>query len=261
MMNTYLLSLSSLQLTLLLAIIFIFIGQVLLYIVQKHIKKSYLVGWGLYENFAQTVGGIFSIILAFVTISVWQSHAAVNDLVSKEANAIYNIYRTVDAYSPVDRREAKERLTEYLQEVVEAEWSFMEKGIPDKKALQKLKSFHDLVIHIEPKNNTELSAHQEVLRLMSEYRELRRNRVMTTEPFIGDILWVVLISNLTVFAIALCFVEVESYPVHSIQLALCLLGISCIFSLLILYNYPFLGPAAVTAEPFRSILEIYVPLR
>jgi len=259
-MNTFLLSLSSLQLVLFLAITFIFIGQVLLYIVQKHIKKSYLVGWGTYESFAQTVGGIFSIILAFVTISVWQSHGAISDLVGKEANAIYNIYRTVDAFSPVDRREAKERLTEYLQEVVETEWSFMEKGIPDKKALQKLKSFHDLVIHIEPKNNTELSAYQEVLRLMSEYRELRRNRVMTTEPLIGDILWLVLISNLLVFAIALCFVEVESYPVHSMQLALCSLGISGIFSLLILYNYPFLGPVAVSAEPFKSILEIYVPL-
>ena len=259
-MNTFFLSLSSLQLALLLAITFIFIGQVLLYIVQKHIQKKYLVGWGTYDGFASTLGGIFSIILAFVTISVWQSHAAVNNLVGKEANAIYNIYRTVDAYSPVERREAREKLKEYIEEVVETEWSFMEQRIPDKKALEKLKSFHDLIIHIEPKNNTELSAHQEVLRLMSEYRELRRNRVMTTEPLIGDILWVVLICNLLVFAIALCFVEVDNYLVHSMQLALCSLVISAIFSLLILYNYPFLGPEAVTVKPFKSILEVYVPL-
>jgi hypothetical protein len=252
-------SLSSLEFALLMAAIFIIAGQLLLFLIQKYIKKKYLIGWGNVDSeFLAAITGIFSLILAFVTISVWQSHSDINNIVSKEANAIYNIYRTIDAYPPIERDQAKEKLRDYVKEVIHSEWPAMANGAPDTKTIEKAKAFHDLVIHFSPKNNQELAAHQEVLRLMSEYRELRRNRVMTIEPLIGGLLWFVLLSTLSVFYIALCFLEIKGYQIHALQVALLSVAISATFSLLVLYDYPFLGPQGISVDPFKSVLEVYM---
>jgi hypothetical protein len=71
MLKALLHSLSSLEFALFMAAIFIVAGQLLLFLIQKYIKKKYLIGWGNIDSeFLAAITGIFSLILAFVTISV-----------------------------------------------------------------------------------------------------------------------------------------------------------------------------------------------
>jgi len=50
------------------------------------------------------------------------------------------------------------------------------------------------------------------------------------------------------------------FTLSSLEVALFAVFISVIFSLLILYDYPFSGPEAVFVGPFKSLLDGYLPM-
>ena len=177
-MTSLILNLPSIMLLLLMMTTFILGGLVILSLVQKYATWLHFedhTDFG--EIFANSMSVIFGFILAFITITVWQNYNNVSDTVSKEANALFNMYRTIEAYPPEVREEGQKQLKIYVREVIETEWPLLAKGQYDLRAYQDLRVFHELIIHYVPKNNGELAAQQEELRLLSIYRELRRNRV------------------------------------------------------------------------------------
>ena len=171
------------------------------------------------------------------------------------------MYRTTQALPAAVSDKYHEALKLYVEEVIEIEWPAMEKGNDNIQALKKLKMFNDLVVPYIPKNNGELNAHAEILRPLSEYRELRRDRVMSIKPLIANILWFLLIFNSIIITLLLCLADIKSYRIHSFVFILFSSAVSVIFSLLILYNYPFSGPQAISVEPIKKLLEVYFPLK
>jgi Protein of unknown function (DUF4239) len=260
-MNIFLDSFSAPSLFLLMIVLFVIVGQIILFIVQKYI----IVRVALNERLLATpaiacVIGIFTVVLAFLAISVWQSHGNIKVTVGKESNAIYSIFRTLDAYPPALREVAKDKLTIYVQEVVDREWSMMKPGETDYAALQKLKSFHDSVIHFVPTNNGELVAHQELMTHFSTYRELRRDRLMSVGPLVGNTMWLVLSLGTLIMMIFLSCLQTPSYLNLATLLSFFSAMVSLVFSLLILDNYPFMGPEAIGSGTFQQLLKIYFPL-
>jgi hypothetical protein len=80
------------------------------------------------EIFSDSIVVIFGFILAFVTIAVWQKHDAAAETVSKEASALFNIYRTLESYPPEIRDEARAKLTTYVRKLVDHEWPALTHG-------------------------------------------------------------------------------------------------------------------------------------
>jgi Protein of unknown function (DUF4239) len=256
MIANYLSEFSILGLVLFLLSTFIIVGQAFLFIAYKTAFKFHKE-----ERFAPTamsaLNGLFSLIIAFVTIAVWEDHGNISNMIGKEANCIYNIYRTLDAYPPNVRESGKEKLGLYVTEVVEKEWPLMKTGKPDHEAIKRLKSFHDSIIFFKPTDNGEIVGHQEVLKLMSEYRELRRNRVMSTKPLIGYSVWVLLSISSLLYSLILCLLNMPSYRSHAIYIGFYSALLSVPFTLLILVNNPFNGPDAIGPEPFKTLLDYY----
>jgi hypothetical protein len=258
-MNNLIIKYSIPELVIVIAISFIVITQFLLYIMHKTNLRGSLIGGGQ-GSFVTALNAIFAIIIGFVTIGVWQSHSRINQIVDKETNNIWNLYRTTQALPQPVRDKCHEALKLYVEEVIEKEWPAMSKGNDNIQALKKLKAFNDLVVPYIPQNNGELNAHAETLRLLSEYRELRRDRVMSIKPLIANLLWFLLIFNSLMITLLLCLADIKSYRIHSFAFILFSSALSVIFSLLILYNYPFSGPQAISVEPFKKLLEVYFPL-
>ena len=237
---------------------FILGGLVMLCLVQKYVTWLHFADHTDFgEIFANSMSVIFGFILAFITITVWQNYNNVSDTVSKEANTLFNMYRTIEAYPPEVRDEGQKQLKIYVQEVVETEWPLLAKGQYDLRAYQDLKYFHDLIIHYVPKNNGELAAQQEELRLLSSYRELRRNRVESAKSLIDKPMWTALIFSAVLFLFFSSLFKMRNLRIHATMIALLGTSISLIFYLLILYNNPFIGPSALQSEPFERLLDYY----
>lgn len=257
-MTALILNLPSIMLLLLMMTTFILGGLVMLCLVQKYVTWLHFedhTDFG--EIFANSMSVIFGFILAFITITVWQNYNNVSDTVSKEANTLFNMYRTIEAYPPEVREEGQKQLKIYVREVVETEWPLLAKGQYDLRAYQDLRSFHELIIHYVPKNNGELTAQQEELRLLSIYRELRRNRVESAKSLIDKPMWMALIFSAVLFLFFSSLFKMKNLRIHATMIALLGTSISLIFYLLILYDNPFIGPSALQSEPFERLLHYY----
>jgi hypothetical protein len=257
-MINYFLALSAPALLLILISIFIIISLTLLFITQKYLRILIIdkhVEYG--DIFTNSLAMIFGFIIGFIAVSVWESYNDLNNTVSKEANAIHNMYRTIEAYPANTAEKGKEILEDYVQEVIEKEWPLLSRDKFDPIAYKKLTLFYDLIVSFKPSDFAELAAHQEMLNLIANYRELRRDRVHNAKAILDPSIWLALESSAFLFVLISCLFEMRTMRIHIILISLLASGLAVVFFLLLMYNHPFMGPNAIQPEAFTMLLEFY----
>jgi len=60
-----------------------------------------------------------------------------------------------------------------------------------------------------------------------------------------------------IFLLYLCFFDLPSFLHHAIMVGALAMLLGLVFYLLVLYNYPFDEPSAVSAEAFRKLLDYW----
>ncbi|MSR09377.1 MAG: DUF4239 domain-containing protein [Gammaproteobacteria bacterium] len=251
-----LLSLPSWALLLFLLVFFIGVGRSTLFVVQKYCKK-----FKVSERFSvgeTAMSGVYALVLAFVTIGVWESHNKLEYVVAKEAGTLLNIYRLLDAYPITMRDEEKARIKIYIQAVINEEWPYMARDEIAAVTVPKIMAILQPIVRYIPANNGEAAVQAESLRLISDYRELHVSRLEGARSLIGVYVWTTLIGSSFIFLLYLCFMNIQSRHLHSILIFLCSSTIAWIFFLLILYDRPFMGPAAISSKPFSVLLNVYM---
>ena len=113
------------------------------------------------------------------------------------------------------------------------------------------------IVQYNPTNYRELAAQSENLRLISQFRELHRNRLEGARSLIGFFVWIALLAISFIFILFLCFIHIQSRHLHRILLFLSSSSLAWIFFILILYDRPFMGPAAISPQPFLLLLNTY----
>jgi len=250
-----LLSLPWWAILLLLLVFFIGVGQAILFLTLK-----YVTNFKLSEGFSvgeTAMSGVFALILAFVTIGVWESHNKLEDIVGREANALLNIYRTLDAYPSALRDEERNNIKIYLQSVINEEWPHLERDEITAVTVPKIVAILQPIVQYNPTNYRELAAQSENLRIISQFRELHRNRLEGSKSLIGFFVWTALLATSFIFILFLCLLQIQSRHLHRILLLLSSSSLAWIFFILILYDRPFTGPAAISPQPFILLLKIY----
>ena len=114
-----------------------------------------------------------------------------------------------------------------------------------------------LILTFNPRNNGELVLHQETMRKVSEYRELRHDRIMGGSPKLGSPMWIILIGGTILFLLYLCFFDVPSFSHHAFMLGALAIFLGLVFYLLVLYNFPFDEPTAISADAFKKLLDYW----
>ena len=103
---------------------FIIISLAMLFVLQKYCRSLLFTDHTDFaEIFSDALGIVFGLILAFVTISVWQSYSNIGSAVTKEADALSPIYKLLDAYPPEMRQEGRVILRKYVKEVIDGDWA------------------------------------------------------------------------------------------------------------------------------------------
>jgi hypothetical protein len=212
------------------------------------------------ETYSDAIGIIFAFVLSLVTVTAWQTHNDISNSVAKEATTLFNIYRTLDSYPPEIRERGREELRDFIYEVINSEWPSMKKGQYDTKASLKFLNFGNLVGQYKPKDYAELAAQQEELRLLSNYRELRGIRIENTKPLIDNNLLLILSLSAMVYLFYQSLYKMIQLRVHLIMYLALTTSIGLVFIMILIFNNPFIGPSAISPEPFQKLLNYYWPL-
>jgi hypothetical protein len=201
------------------------------------------------------MGVVFSLVFAFVTVLVWQNYNGVSDAVAKEASTLNNVYRVFSAFKPEVDKTGKSQVRAYVNTVITEEWPLLSKGEFSINAYKEMTALEDFVIHIKPQNMGESNAHQQLLHLTLQATELRRSRIYNAKFALASPAWAGLIMSLLIFLIFSCLFRMKSQKIHLILILFLSLTVVGILYFLILFIHPFLGPLAITSNPFTGLLN------
>lgn len=239
-------------------VLFVLVSLSLLFAIQKLLKRLHFdnhTDFG--EIFSDAIGVIFSLILAFVTISVWENYNNTSDVVSREASTLHSMYRNLDSYPPGIRDAGQQDLRDYVREVIDVEWPMLANDQRDPLTYPLLRKVNALIVDYKPTTLGELPVQQEMLRLLSTYRELRRDRVEGAKGLLDSAMWTVLLTSCFITIVYSCMFKMQDIRIHAFMLSSLAASLGLIFALLLSYSSPYSGPSAISPEPFVHLLDYY----
>jgi len=197
---------------------------------------------------------VYSILLAFVVVTVWQNFDKANMSVETEANYLADLYRDAEAFSPDFQQKVGVLLRDYRQVVITDEWKTMKRGEMSPKAEKLMREIWTLYTKYQPKTSTEQSFFDESVSKLNSFRELRRQRLMDSRTGIPPLLWFVLITE-GLLAISFTFLfGIESFKTQIIMAGFFAVTISLILFTILAFDFPFTGSTSISPEPFARLL-------
>ena len=205
--------------------------------------------------------GIYAIAAGLTAVAVWGNTGDAAANVGREAAAINVLWHDLGGYPEPARSETRRAVMDYTKYVIDKEWPLHRLGEAPTLSLSEMERFQANLFGFEPATEGQKILHAQTISSYNRLLEARRMRLQAVEdtalPFE---LWVVVLL-LGVIAISSCFLlRVDSFAMHATITILVAAPIALILYFIAVTDRPFQGGVAVSAEPYRAILEkIMIP--
>lgn len=255
-MTYFIANLSEISLLILLLAASITGSLICFFLAQKYCTWLSLEDNGIFGTiFGNTMPTLVGFIFAFVTIAAWQNHNSVSDSVSKEAHTLFDLYQILEAYPSETKRMGQAEIISYTKAVINQEWPSLTSQALDVETFKKLARINSLFLNHKPTNLDGFAVHNEGLRLFSNYRDLRRDRIENASSFINKPMWGALILSALFLQLYSAFFKTRNIKIHAVMMALVGGSLGVMFFLLVLLDNPFWGPSAILPIPFQKTLD------
>ena len=252
----YLSSLSEASLLIILLIASITFSLVIFFLIQKYCTWLSLGDDGIFGTiFANTMPTLVGFVFAFVTVAAWQNYNSASDTVSKEAHLLFNLYEIMDAYPDEIKKAGQAELIQYAQIVIDQEWPILNQQQFDLNAFRSLDRIKQIFVSHKLSNFEGIAIHNESLSLLSNYTDLRRNRIESARSFLAKPMWAALIISAALLILFSALFKTKNIRIHAVMIALVGGSLGVMFFLLVIYDNPFWGPSAIQPTPFQKTLD------
>ncbi len=197
------------------------------------------------------VGTLYAVLLGLVVVYAMQNFQSAQSICQQEANALADVYLLADRLPKVKQLEVKQLCTNYVNEVIDKEWSLMDDGkmspVAHNYAIKLMKALNSY----EAKTNSESDMYQAVLEkacLVWDNRRARSNAAVFGIPFEE---WLVLLTGGAVTIIFTYFFGLDNVRLQSAMTAMITLLISLNLLLVLWFGYPFSGDRKVHPDAFK----------
>lgn len=207
------------------------------------------------QIFGGAVGTLFALVFALVTVAVWQNYDRVAGGVGEEANCVHNLYRYLESYPEPFRKSQQALLRACVREVVEREWRVQRDDAPDLTARRIITDFNARMTAYRPGSPGAMPLHMEVLAQLSRLRALRHDRERAGAAYLDPPMWISLTAGAMILVLFCSLWDVASLKEHLTFAGALGASMGIVFFLMVAYNHPFRGPAAIAAEPFEVLLQ------
>lgn len=208
-----------------------------------------------------TVTLVYSVLVAFLVVSVWDNFQAANLAVSEEASAVITVAHDAELRPEPQRSQMLNQLHNYTVSVANDEWNTMSKGGTEKqiaspKTLGAFKNLWHYYGQLPP-----TSSNVETLRSLDELSDRRVLLLMSSQESLPGPFWFVLIIGAIVTIGVSLLLRVDNLVLHMV-LVLFLTGlIALCLWLIVLINNPFVGTMQVSSESLKYALYVIDTLR
>jgi hypothetical protein len=135
----------------------------------------------------------FGVLLALLSIAVFENHTRAEDAVVREAVSIIKLYRDLNGYPEPMRTQLSNTLHEYVDETIGPGWVMQQRGEPNPKETAITFKFHRLISDFKPADSGASIQHAEMLRGLNDFIEARRLRISAGGEAIPKIMWFIVL--------------------------------------------------------------------
>lgn len=205
-----------------------------------------------------TVGAIYAVLLAFITVTVWGQYNNAAEDAAKEATSALAMYRNLSLYPDQNQAgKAMESLLAFMISAVDDEYPAMAKRQRSRATEQAMDTLWTNTRKIIPENFHEQALFNEILKDLNHLAQLRAARLGSLfNPKLTGLMRMILIFGalLTIF-FAVLF-GVENFWWHIIMVSLLSLLIATILFVLMELANPFTSGVAIKADGYTGALKI-----
>ncbi|NTW40226.1 MAG: DUF4239 domain-containing protein [Cellulomonadaceae bacterium] len=201
-----------------------------------------------------TVSVLYSVLLAFVVIAVWERFTETEHAVATEASLMVAAYRDTEGFPEPQRSQAQDAYREFATAVVTDEWAD-QIDVEVSSAPDALNAIHAAYSAIEPEDQLQ------TLRLVAAESDLhdlgvaRQSRHMTVDIRLAPVFWLVLgIGALITMTFVFLF-DFASRRVHAALTGLLAGAIVAVLCLVVSLDRPYEGYMQVSKFPFENALQ------
>ncbi len=204
-----------------------------------------------------TISTIYTVLLAFVVVIVWQQFSEAAEHVETEATRLSNVLRDGRALGEPDRSALHDAVIRYVELTSTREWDAMSEGrLPDRATLAAYEQIWDVVYRIEPQGTSQEVFHTELVGRMNELGAARRTRLLTAGASVPPALWVLLLGGgALVLYVSYLLPTGPDQSGRSAALGATGCVIALTLLVIFLFDHPYTGSISVDPSPLTDLLS------
>lgn len=200
------------------------------------------------------VGVLYSVLIGFSVIVVWERFSDSEANVAQEAGAAVTILRLSDGLDADARAGIRARLSAYLTDAIEEDWPAMAQGREGAGTTTALDQLYAEVLGLNPITSRDDQILYELLYQLDQLTQARRDRLVAAAGIVPGVLWLVLFGGGLLTVGFTFFFGNRNIVAQSAMTGILALLISSALLVVVVIDRPFAGGVHVTPEALEAVL-------
>ncbi len=235
---------------------FVAVSLLIAYVVDKATPRELRIEHNDLAGFILAViGVIYAVLIAFVTIGVWDRFEVAESRSYEEAAALTSIYR--DASSFEQSRELRAAVRSYVDELLADEWPRMARGEESPRVDTKMERIDAMVRGLKVDSQSRQDVHDQMLAELNVALGDRDARLAEDATGLNGVMWFVLLLGAFVTIGFTSLFGFRHDAMQYVMIGTLALLIGLVLFLAIALNYPYRGAVTVDPKAFHTALRTF----
>ena len=203
------------------------------------------------------VAVVYAVLIGFIVVNVFESSSKGDEIATTEANKMANLKSDSVGLSMEESVRLRYAADKYLDIVIKKEWPSQQRGDLAESVFEpgweQIGEMSTELARYEPTTQGQTVTKAEMLHVMGDLVQARRNRIEAAGDHVPDVIWQILLLAGAVAVGYTYLFGAHSFKIHMAITGLIAATISLVFVLIIALDYPFRGEVAVGDDAFVSV--------
>ncbi len=201
-----------------------------------------------------TVGVIYSVLVAFAVIVVWEKFNEAEAAVIQEAGAAATLYRLTATQDPATVA-TRAALNKYLELAIQRDWPAMAQERESPETTQALDALYAAALRTTEKGSSPPAVLIEMFKQLDALTQARRTRLHLATGVVPGVVWLVLSFGAVLTVGFTFFFGTKNLPAQVMMTGILSFLVFMALFVIISIDHPFTGPSNVGSEPLRSVMQ------
>ena len=198
-----------------------------------------------------TIGLMYSLILAFVIVAVWDDYKELNKTINAEADKLNNIIVNIVSLPDSIKNDVSKSILIYCNEVITEEWQMKKENFfSQSKTIPLLRQE---ILTIDSQDHIQQNVLSAINTDLSEIADLRRERIRHSYSQVPGMVWNILNVGSIMLITFFFFLQVPSQKLKRIYLGFLVTCMAMCMFLVYMLDHPFNSNGSISKLPYQTI--------